>query len=493
MPLLSCLTRTCAAAMVVGSLFAQPLSAHAASLSVMSDLPALVQTLMPSVVNVTSRSLVPVPTSSMNASTTPGPNSGLTPAQRAKTELGSGFVIDPEGYIVTNNHVIDGAFDVSVTFQDGSQAHAEVLATTKIGDIALLKVSVNRKLPAVKFADSTKLKVGDPVVAIGNPLGFGGSVTTGIVSALNRDVMLSPFDDFIQTDAALNHGNSGGPLFNLNGEVIGVNTALYNPTGGGSIGIGLAIPAYCVQFVVGQLRQYGIVRAGELGLHVQNVTADIAYAVGLQQSERVSTALGGSGLGVIVSQVVQEGPADAAGIHEGDVLLSVGDQPIGDIRGYARLVAVRPMGEEVAVKLWRKGKIVEVRPTVREWLTAEQTDRAALARSTSPRKMTMDLGLQLAALTPDVRSARNISDEIQGVLVTDVRPNSVAGDRGLEDGDVIVKVMDKPVRTPADILGSVKGMFDEKDSMVLLLVRNDAGLRWLALPIDPAMEMSAKN
>jgi serine protease Do len=452
-----------------------------------------VQTLMPSVVNVTSRSLVAPPTSALNAATTPGPNSGMTPEERAKTELGSGFVIDPDGYIVTNNHVIDGAFDVSVTFQDGTQAHAEVLATTKIGDIALLKVNVNRKLQALKFADSTKLRVGDPVIAIGNPLGFGGSVSTGIVSALNRDVMLSPFDDFIQTDAALNHGNSGGPLFNLQGEVIGVNTALYNPTGGGSIGIGLAIPAYCVQFVVGQLRQYGVVRAGELGLHVQNVTADIAFATGLPQAEHTSSTLGGTGLGVIVSQVVLDGPADAAGVQEGDILLSVNDQPIGDIRGYARLIAVGPIGSQAHVKLWRQGKILEVAPVVREWLTAEQTDRAALARSTSPRRMTMDLGLQLVSLTPDERTARNLPEEVQGVLVTDVRPNSVAGDRGLQEGDVIVKVMNKPVRTPDEVFSSVKGMADQKDQMILLLVRNDKDLRWVAMPIDPALVVSTKN
>jgi serine protease Do len=450
-------------------------------------LPDLVERLLPSVVNITSRTLVPVSTSGLNAASTASPTAAMTPDQRAKTAVGSGFVIDPDGIIVTNNHVVEGAFDLSVTFQDGTVANATVIGTTKIGDIAILKVNMNHKLPALKFGDSTKLRVGQPVIAIGNPLGFGGTVSTGIVSALNRDIMISPFDDFIQTDAALNHGNSGGPLFNIDGEVIGVNTALFSPNpDGGSIGLGFSIPSYCVQFVIGQLRQYGVVRAGEVGLRVQDVSAEIAAAAGLPASSRTVGILPGSaGWGVIVTNVTPDGPSAAAGMQEGDILLSLDDEPIADIRAFARVVGVHPLNAPVKIALWRNGKMLTAMPVVREWLTEQATDRAALARTTAPRKPAMDMGLRLVSLSPDVRATRDLPLDQGGVLITRVVPGSIAGDHGLTEGDIIIKVMNKPVTTPDDVLSMLSGMVETKRSSVLLLVQGSVGLRWVPLPVDP--------
>jgi serine protease Do len=452
-------------------------------------LPDLVTRLLPSVVNITSRTLVTVPTNSLSAaSSTPGTGDG-TPDQRAKTTVGSGFVIDPDGLIVTNNHVIEGAFDLSATFQDGTVANATVVGTSKIGDIALLKVNLNRKLPSVTFSDNSKLRVGQQVIAIGNPLGFGGTVSTGIVSALNRDIMISPFDDFIQTDAALNHGNSGGPLFNLDGEVIGVNTALYSPLAeGGSIGLGFAIPAYCAQFVIGQLREFGIVRAGEVGLKLQDVSGEIAHAAGLPASSRTIGILPGSaGWGVIVTSVVPDGPAAVAGLKDGDILLTINEEPIADVRAFARIVAVHPLNQKVRISAWRDGATLVLSPVVREWATGQATDRAALARTTVAREARMDMGLQLAALSPDERKARELPTGQNGVLITRVIPGSIASDRGLADGDVILKVANREVSQPNDVLTGLRGMIEANNAMVLLLVQGKAGLRWVPLPIDTGL------
>ncbi len=488
-------SRRCLGAIVLAcSVLGVPSAAHAHD--AVPELADLVDRLTPSVVNITARALVPQNTNSMNAAGTPPATANIPSEQRAKTLLGSGFVIDPDGIIVTNNHVIEGAFDISVTFRDGTVAHANVIGTTKIGDIALLKVNLHRPLPAVKWGDSTHLRPGDSVIAIGNPLGFGGSVSTGIVSALNRDISISPFDDFIQTDASLNHGNSGGPLYNANGEVIGVNTALYTPTNdGGSIGIGFAIPSYCAQFVVDQLLKYGYVRAGELGLTVQDVTTEIARASNLPEIARATdVAPGSAGWGVIVTNVTPDGPASAVGLKEADILLQIDGKPISDVRQLAREVAVRPLDRPVKLLLWRNGALETVRPVVREWLSGQKVDRAALALSNAPREMSMDMGLKLAALTADVRSERNIPPEQSGVLVTKVMPDSIAGDRGLAEGDVIEKVMTTPVSSPQDLLNSLKQTFKDNRLMVLLLVRGASGTtRWVPLPIDPGLAEFVKK
>ena len=263
-------------------------TAHAGEIGV--DLSDLVPKLLPAVVNISTRQLV--------VSTTGKPGQISDQSASTRQSLGSGFIIDASGVIVTNNHVIANAYDITVTLQDNQELKATLVATSTVADLAVLKVNAAKPLPTVAFGDSSVLRVGQPVVAIGNPLGLGGSVSAGIISALNRDLMSSPYDDYIQTDAAINHGNSGGPLFNLKGEVIGVNTAIFSPLPqGGSIGLGFSIPSDSVQFVIGQLRKYGTVRAGFLGAHIQQVTADIAQSVGLTEIT-----------GAIVDDVVPGGP-----------------------------------------------------------------------------------------------------------------------------------------------------------------------------------------
>ncbi len=444
----------------------------------------LVEKLMPGVVSITSKTLVSPDANGMTAASTQ-PGAMNTPEPTSHTQVGSGFVVDPSGIIVSNNHVIDGAYDITATFSDGTVAKAEVIATTSIGDIALLRVNLSHKLTALKWGDSTHLRVGDPVVAIGNPLGFGGTVSTGIVSALNRNIMLSPFDDFIQTDASLNHGNSGGPLFNLDGEVIGVNTALYTPNpNGGSIGIGFAIPAYCAQFVVGQLTRHGHVEAGEIGVKLQDVTAEIAHAVSLPiDADQAAHGTAPVAYGVIVTDAPPGTPAHDAGIQQGDVIRRVNGETIPDIRAFAREVAVKPLGQPVTLALWRDGAEIVVQPMVREWASGEQVDLAALERTQARRSTTMDLGLQLAALSPEDRTAHDLPPDSPGVLVSFVAPFSIASDRGLSVGDVILKVQSRPAEKPEDVLTSLIGMWQEKRTVVLLLVDGPKGIRWVPVPM----------
>jgi len=443
----------------------------------------LIETLMPTVVNITSRSLVSDNPNRAVGDGTKTVASEMPSEQRVHKAVGSGFVIDPDGLIVTNNHVIENAFDITVTFQDGTVAHADLVASTKVADIALLKVSLNRKLKAAHFDTAYDVRVGDAVIAIGNPLGYGGSVSAGIVSAVNRDAMLGPADHFIQTDAAINHGNSGGPLFDMQGDVIGINTAIVTPAdNSGSIGIGFAIPAPSAAFIVEQLRKFGQVRFGDLGVSVQDVNGDIAIATGLPDAMG-TPAPGQDGFGVITTDIVQGGSAAMAGLREGDIILSINDQPIQDSRAFVRMVAQLPLDSQAALSVWRDRKQMLVNATVREWLSVEKIDRAAFARSSAPPKMSRDLGLELAALTPALRAARKIPDGIDGVLITHVDLESVAADRGLAEGNVIEKIMGRPVRQPDEVLSNLNGMFDRHRRMVLMLVRNDVGLRWVALPL----------
>lgn len=439
----------------------------------------LVAKLTPSVVVINAKVLEPADTSGMNAAGT----AASTTQEVSHTLFGSGFIIDPDGLIVSNNHVIDGAYDISVTFDDGTVARAELVGATKIGDIALLKVTLDRKLPAVSFGDSTHLRVGDPVVAIGNPLGFGFSVTTGVISALNRNISLSPFDDFIQTDAAINHGNSGGPLFNLQGQVIGVNTAIISPgADGGSVGLGFAIPAYNAKFVADELIKYGHVRAGTLGVEGQDVTSEIAKAAGLP-ADMTLDMNGRPGFGMIVTEVPDGSSGKAAGLREGDIVLSVGGVGVGDVRGFARLVAVQPLDKPVSLTIWRHDAKLTLNPVVTEWLSGEKLDQAAVSHTLARHTNNMDLGVTLAALTPQTRASHKLPADSPGVLVTAVAPFSVASDRGLKPGDVILKVQDGVVTRPEQVVGMVGNMMHADHSLVLVLVHNNSGQRWVAMPL----------
>ena len=393
---------------------------------------------------------------------------------RKVSSLGSGFVIDPSGLIVTNNHVIEGADEIIINFTDGSKLKvSKILGHDPKTDLALLKVEPKKPLHAVTFGDSSKMRVGDWVMAIGNPFGLGGSVTVGIISATKRDINAGPYDDFLQTDAAINRGNSGGPLFNMDGQVIGVNTAIISPTGG-SIGIGFAVPSNSAVQVVDQLKQYGETRRGWLGVHVQNVTQEIAASMGLQEPR-----------GALVANVSPDSPAAAAGIQPSDVILKFDGQPIENMRSLPRAVAATAIGKSVPVELMRKGQTVDVNVTVGR--LPEDEDEADAVKGegeqeTQPEKEEL-LGLSIAPLTDELRSQYGIGQAIEGVVITEVKPDSPAAQKDVKPGDVIVEVTQEKVKQPKDVRARLLAVKRSgRRSVLLLLSDAKGGLRFVAVP-----------
>jgi serine protease Do len=403
----------------------------------------------------------------------PGQHGDTQPApERRMQSLGSGFIIDSSGLVVTNNHVIDGADEITVTLQDNTSLKAKVLGRDETGDIALLQVKSDKPLPAVQFGDSDAERVGDWVLAIGNPFGLGGTVTAGIVSARGRDIRQGPYDDFIQTDAAINRGNSGGPLFNMDGQVIGMNTAIYSPSGG-SIGIGFSIPANMVKGVVAQLKDFGHPRRGWLGVRIQQVTPDIAESLGLHDAA-----------GAMVAGVNDGGPADKAKIRNGDIILKFNNQDVKEMRSLPRIVADSQVGQQVPVVLWRDGKEVTVQATL-----AEKPDDVQLATATTGDKDEQKpteisgLGLKLAPITQDTKDKFSLNADQKGVVITDVAPNSSAAERGLKAGDVIVEVQQGEVASPADVQKKVDTVRKENRKSVLMLIQRQDGLQWVPLSL----------
>ncbi len=396
---------------------------------------------------------------------------------RKVSSLGSGFVIDPSGLIVTNNHVIEGADEIIVNFTDGTKLKVtKILGHDPKTDLALLKVEPKKPLHAVTFGDSAKMRVGDWVMAIGNPFGLGGSVTVGIISATKRDINAGPYDDFIQTDAAINRGNSGGPLFNMDGQVIGVNTAIISPTGG-SIGIGFAVPSNTAVQVIDQLKQYGETRRGWLGVHVQNVTDEIAESLGLDAAK-----------GALVATVNAGSPAAAAGVQPGDVILSFDNQPIETVRSLPRAVAATPIGKNVPIKILRKGETVDLTVTVGQLPASEEAaddaaqDEGGGSEEAAPEKEEL-LGLSIAPLTEELRSQYGIGQSVEGVVITDVKPDSPAAQKDVKPGDVIVEVTQEKVRQPRDVVARLEAVKKSGRRTVLLLLSDAKGeLRFVAVP-----------
>jgi serine protease Do len=394
--------------------------------------------------------------------------------ERRMQSLGSGFIIDPAGLVVTNNHVIDGADEITVTLQDNTSLKATVVGRDETGDIALLRVKPDKPLPAVQFGDSDAERVGDWVLAIGNPFGLGGTVTAGIVSARGRDIRQGPYDDFIQTDAAINRGNSGGPLFNMDGEVIGMNTAIYSPSGG-SIGIGFSIPANMVKAVVTQLKDFGHPRRGWLGVRIQQVTPDIAESLGLHETT-----------GAMVAGVNDGGPADKAKIQNGDIILKFNGQDVKEMRALPRIVADSDVGKSVPVVLWRDGKEVTVQATL-----AEKPDDVQVAAATPDSKPAGEkpteisgLGLKLAPITQELKDKFSLGADQKGVVITDVSPKGPAAERGLKPGDVVVEVQQGEVSTPADVQQKVDSVRKESRKSVLMLIQRQDGLQWVPLSLS---------
>jgi serine protease Do len=389
---------------------------------------------------------------------------------RQVSSLGSGFVIDADGYIVTNNHVIENADEIVANFADGTQLEAELIGRDPKTDLALLKVQPETPLTHVDLGDSDSLRVGDWVLAIGNPFGLGGSVSAGIVSARNRDINAGPYDDFIQTDAAINRGNSGGPLFNLAGEVVGVNTAIISPSGG-SIGIGFSVPSNLVKGVVAQLREFGETRRGWLGVRIQTVTPDIAEGLGLEKAS-----------GALVADVTAGGPAADAGIEAGDVILLFDDREIREMRDLPRIVADTPVGATVDVQVWRRGAMQTVsvelgRLEEGELIMASQDGQPGAPAPASA------LGLTVAPITDESRAELGLDADVSGVVVTGVETDAEAAGKGIRPGDVIVEVAQEAVATPQEFLKRIEQARQDKRATVLLLVRSAGDLRFVALTL----------
>lgn len=406
-------------------------------------------------------------------------NGGNQPQRpRRAQSLGSGFLISGDGIVVTNNHVIADADEITVRLSDDSEFPAKLIGTDTKTDVAVLKIEPgNRTLPFVKFGNSDGLRVGDWVVAIGNPFGLGGTVTAGIVSARGRDIGQGPYDDFIQTDASINRGNSGGPLFNLDGDVIGINTAIFSQSGG-SIGIGFAISSKLASSVVGQLREFGRTRRGWLGVRIQQVTDEIAESLGLDRAR-----------GALVADVTPDGPAKAAGIQAGDVILNFAGQDVSEMRELPRIVAETEVGKTVNVKVWRDGKPVDVTAKLGELEAAEQAslkkdDQTAPVQPKGSQGRVESLGLGLATLTPQLRAEYSIAEQVEGVVVTEVDAAGTAGEKGLRPGDVIVEVAQDEVRSPEDVSRGVKSAAEKGRKSVLLLIDRQGEMRFVALRID---------
>ncbi len=399
-----------------------PLTAPQAQ-SIRPSEPTLIRAMLPAVVNITSQRVVGEAHSGTIAA---------SPHYRTAhviTQSGSGFVIDPAGIIATNWHVVESSYEITVTFEDNSRAPATVIAAARPMDIALLKVVPPRPLVAVRFGDSDRLQIGDPVLAVGNPLGIGMSVTSGIVSALNRDILDTPYDHFIQTDAAINHGNSGGPLFNMQGEVVGLNTALYSPTSG-SVGLGFAIPANDVRFVIDRLRRFGSMHAGWIGVKIQQITPEMAAALGMEGPE-----------GSIVAALQPDGPAGKAGLRVGDIILRFGSKRPGDERALLRDIVESTAGQQVPITVLRAGKTQTISVTVGDFPKTMGQDAEGPLMSQKPRfAIPPDLGLNLATLTRDTRAKYGLPLDQPGVLISGVAGHTDAAERGLAAGDVILKV-----------------------------------------------------
>lgn len=435
-------------------------------------------------------------------------------SSRTVSSLGSGFVIDPSGYIVTNNHVIEGADDIEIIFSKGNKLKAKLIGTDVKTDLSLLKVESKTPLKAVNFGDSRAIRIGDWVMAIGNPFGLGGSVTVGIVSARGRNINAGPYDNFIQTDAAINKGNSGGPLFNMYGDVIGINTAIISPSGG-SIGIGFSVPSELAGPVIEQLKQFGEARRGWLGVRVQPITDDVAASLGLS-----GTA------GALVSGIVKGGPVENGEIKAGDVITTFDGKPVAEMRDLLRLVAESPTGKEVAIGIVRDGKTMTAKVKL-----GRLDDRADAATAVDPNSALPEnnedeivpdeqqapyseeqamppaadeqsapapddgtdqqeeasdvLGLGLSEMTDALRGEYSIAESVKGVVIESVTEGSDAAGKGLKEGDVIVEVAQAAVSDPAAVQAKVEELKREGRRNVLMLVASPNGdLRTVAVPVE---------
>jgi serine protease Do len=408
------------------------------------------------------------------------------------SSLGSGFVIDPSGYVVTNNHVIEGADDIEVVFPNGSKLKATLIGTDTKTDLSVLKVEPKAPLKAVPFGDSRRMRIGDWVMAIGNPFGLGGSVTLGIISARGRNINAGPYDNFIQTDAAINKGNSGGPLFNMHGEVIGINTAIISPSGG-SIGIGFAVPTEIAENVVHQLIEFGETRRGWLGVRIQPVTDEIADSLGLDRAR-----------GAMVSGIVNDGPIKNGEIKAGDVITSFDGSPVNEMRDLPRIVAESPVGKAVDVVIMRDGKEQTVKVTLGRLEDSAQSasaddgdetdsaepdansgDQGSNPGAEQSKEPVQAYGMTIAPLGEEQRKSFGIAESVEGVVITEVAAGSLAAEKGVKPGEVIVEVAQDFVETPKDVTTRMEALKAEGRRNAHIMIADKTGnLRFVAIPLD---------
>ena len=395
----------------------------------------------------------------------PGRNQ-MQPTPPSVNAVGSGFIIDPAGLVVTNHHVIKNASQIEVVMNDGKTVSAELKGADPKSDLALLQITVDGSYPFVNFGDSTAAQIGDWVVAVGNPFGLGGTTTKGIISARGRDIGSGPLDDFIQIDAPINRGNSGGPLFNMAGEVIGVNSAIFSPNGG-SVGIGFAIPSSIAQNVIGQIRDTGVVERGFLGVNIQKVSKEIAEGFGLADAR-----------GALITQIVENSPAEQAKLKSGDIILNFNNQEIENVRDLPKIVAMLPSGEKVDVVIWRDNQ--------------EKTISLAVGKYNEPQKLaSLDpntevgkLGLTLQDLDDNTRSKLGLNQEEDGVLVSKIEQDSPAANHGLSSGDIIKKIGTDDVTDLAQVETAIQDIRKNENETVLMLVQKGKNLTYIAVPLE---------
>jgi serine protease Do len=387
--------------------------------------------------------------------------------------LGSGFIIDPSGYVVTDDHVLENSDSVTVTFHDATQHRAQIIGRDALTDLALLKIESRRPLPYVHWGDSDAARVGDWVLAIGNPFGLDDTVSSGIISARGRDIHSGPYDDFLQIDASINRGNSGGPTFDLNGNVIGINTAIYSPNGG-SVGIGFAIPANRARPVVEQLKEHGKVERGWLGVQIQQVTPEIAQGFGLPRPS-----------GALVADVSAGGPAAAAGFAQGDIILSVNGHEIARMRDLPLVVAAMPIGQFADVTVWRRGRETVLRPVIGKMPESPAIAALGQGEDAEQQRTPSDIaaGLKLAPLTVQQRQRLRVPGYVSGVIVTAIGDQSAFAGLDLLPGDVIETINQQPVGSPTDALAMIESAASGRSKNVLMLINRHGSSRYLALSL----------
>jgi len=445
----------------------------------------LVERVSPAVVTITSETME---TSAINAEDLPAPfrdffnqqnPGGQSHTPHKAISAGSGFIIDKSGLIVTNNHVIENSRKITVKLPDGRTFDAKLIGTDALTDVALLKIKSDRPLPTVEFGDDRAVRVGDWVVAVGNPFGLSNSVTAGIVSSLGRDIGGGPYTDFIQIDAPINRGNSGGPTFDLRGQVIGMNSMIYSPSGG-SVGIGFAIPSSIIHDVIAQLQAHGHVERGYLGVNIQSITPDIASTLNITSPK-----------GAIIAEVVPAGPAAKAGFQQGDVVTALNGRTVEDSRDLTRHIASLPAGATANFTVMRGGAQKMITASIGnrpdQKIASNDPSRNDAGQSDGAQVGALQaMGLGLGSVTPEARRSFNIDQGIDGVLVTRVDPDSDAGDKGIQPGDVVLSVANKPVHSPKDILALIAVARSSGRHTVLLLVATQGGTRFVAVDIGQA-------